>query len=123
MDKRKLDALTSLRFIAAATIVLHHSKGNFGFSETAFSNFSLDHGVSFFFVLSGFILAYVYPKLNGPGHAGRFLLARFARIWPAHLFTFAMVFLLFPAPERNWIYVQPGQTPFVAMANISLLHA
>ena len=55
---KKLDALTSLRFIAATMIVFYHMKGFalFGFSGPSF----LAQGVSFFFVLSGFILAYVY---------------------------------------------------------------
>ena len=61
---QKLDALTSLRFFAAALIVVHHSNsvfGSMGLSETL----PLEQGVSFFFVLSGFILAYNYPVLSG----------------------------------------------------------
>ncbi len=57
----KLDQLTSLRFFAALMIVFHHLEGLFGISIV---RFHLDHGVSFFFVLSGFILTYVYPQLE-----------------------------------------------------------
>jgi len=45
-------------------------------------------GVSFFFVLSGFILTYVYPRFNNGAEIKRFYVARFARIWPAHFVVF-----------------------------------
>jgi peptidoglycan/LPS O-acetylase OafA/YrhL len=50
-------------------------------------------GVSFFFVLSGFILAYSYrSKLNDAGDSAEFWGARIARIYPAYLLAF-VVFL------------------------------
>ncbi|MCA1667450.1 MAG: hypothetical protein LC793_08660, partial [Thermomicrobia bacterium] len=51
----KLHALTSLRFFAAAMIVLLHSQGYFG-AIALLQRFTLTQGVCFFFVLSGFIL-------------------------------------------------------------------
>lgn len=84
--KHKLDALTSLRFFAAAMIVLTHAHpifGSFGIAEAA----PLGQGVSFFFVLSGFILAYNYRDFSKDGSIKRFLVARFARVWPLHLVT------------------------------------
>lgn len=84
--KHKLDALTALRFFAAAMIVLTHAHnifGSFGIANAA----PLGQGVSFFFVLSGFILAYNYPDLSQKGAVARFFVARFARIWPLHLVT------------------------------------
>jgi len=60
----KLNSLTSMRFVAAAMIVVHHSRGNFGIPLDAGGRFLLDQAVSFFFVLSGFILTYVYPRLD-----------------------------------------------------------
>ena len=69
LRKPRLDALTSLRFFAAAMIVLHHLKGNSGVPATL--PFNLDNflglGVSFFFLLSGFILVYNYPSLSELG--------------------------------------------------------
>lgn len=45
--------------------------------------------MSFFFVLSGFILAYIYRDFSG--HSVRsFYLARFARLWPVHVVTFLL---------------------------------
>ena len=61
---QKLDVFTSLRFFAAVMIVVYHSNGLFGFSKDRIPILEWCQGVSFFFVLSGFILAYVYPKLE-----------------------------------------------------------
>jgi peptidoglycan/LPS O-acetylase OafA/YrhL len=82
----KLNALTGLRFIAAALIVVHHS----GVLRIPVPPYALDHGVSLFFVLSGFILAYVYPRLDEKASVKEFLIVRVARIWPAHAFTLVL---------------------------------
>jgi peptidoglycan/LPS O-acetylase OafA/YrhL len=89
----KIDQLTSLRFFAALMIVFHHAEGLFG---PVRSPLNLGQGVSFFFVLSGFILTYVYPVLDSGAEMRRFWLARFARIWPAYLATFVFAFALLP---------------------------
>jgi peptidoglycan/LPS O-acetylase OafA/YrhL len=85
----KLEQLTSLRFFAALMIVFHHADGMFGIGRAPVN---LGQGVSFFFVLSGFILAYVYPSLDSGREIRRFWLARFARIWPTYLATFLIVY-------------------------------
>ncbi|MEI6707794.1 MAG: acyltransferase [Methylococcales bacterium] len=90
--KQRLDALTSLRFFAAAMIVIHHASGLFGLRKTDF--FFLEQGVSFFFVLSGFILAYVYPKLETWAEIKHFWRARIARIYPAFFASFLLAFWL-----------------------------
>lgn len=56
----KLDQLTSLRFFAAFAIVLHHLEGLFLIKGTH----DLAYGVSFFFILSGFILTYSYSSFK-----------------------------------------------------------
>jgi len=89
----KLEQLTSLRFFAALMIVLHHAEGLFGIGQAPVN---LGQGVSFFFVLSGFILAFVYPRLDSGHEIRGFWLARFARIWPAYLATFLFAFVLLP---------------------------
>lgn len=84
----RLPALTSLRFFAAAHVVIFHLLAIRILAGPAwFQKFSsLGYvGVSFSFVLSGFILVYTY--------AGRtmtlkeFWRARFARIYPAYAFS------------------------------------
>lgn len=98
LPKRRLDALTSLRFIAAAMIVFHHFKGNSGVPAVLPFNFNFNFGVgvSFFFVLSGFILFYNYPTLPTWDAKRRFVVARFARLWPAHVTAIALTFLIAP---------------------------
>src|SRR5437899_7468876 len=118
----KLNALTSLRFIAAAMIVFYHSDPTFG-KYDPFKSFDKDQAVSFFFVLSGFILSYVYPILNSFGDIRRFVVARFARIWPAHIFAFVLVLVLIPS--HAWLS-STGSTSHAickALANIFLLPA
>jgi peptidoglycan/LPS O-acetylase OafA/YrhL len=89
--------LTSLRFFAAIIVVFYHTYATF-LPSKPFPSFIDDLiavgfiGVSFFFVLSGFILAYNYL---GPPDSGErapltvdwrtFFIARFARIYPLYL--------------------------------------
>lgn len=88
VEKPRLDALTSLRFFAATSIVLMHFRSSILPESAPFlQNFAFFQGVSFFYVLSGFILAYVYPKLDGLKQILNFLRARFARVYPTHLLT------------------------------------
>jgi peptidoglycan/LPS O-acetylase OafA/YrhL len=118
---QKLPALTALRFFAAALIVLWHSQGTFGLRLGCYGRFDLSQAVSFFFVLSGFILAHAYPDLKGWGARGRFLLARFARLWPAHALALATVAALnypyatLPAHGLGW--------KRLALLNLAMLHS
>lgn len=87
MERRKIiNSLTSLRFFAAAAVVLFHGKSTFGM-PAILSSLSLTEAVSFFFVLSGFILAHSHRTIETRSEVARFYLSRFARIWPAHLVT------------------------------------
>lgn len=119
--KERLSALTSLRFFAAALIVLYHSLKAFGLDPNNFCDkLALDQGVSCFFVLSGFILSYSYPTLDGMAKTKRFFLARVARIWPAHLVGICLVIAILGA--SIW---QPvgGRCPWITLANITMVHA
>ncbi|MFE2582035.1 acyltransferase family protein [Streptomyces sp. NPDC059378] len=77
----RLPSLTGLRFWAALLVVLYHLSRQVGtvpvVSEVAWYGRS---GVTFFFVLSGFVLAWTYDGANVPARV--FLWRRFARIWP-----------------------------------------
>lgn len=118
MELKKLDPLTSLRFFAASLIVLHHSVEIFSFKKTFLA---YDQGVSFFFVLSGFILTYVYPSLNSKHAIKRFFLARFARIWPVHFFCFLLV--IFTLPKIMWIISPTEHLWPRALTNLLLIQA
>ena len=83
--RRRLSSLTGLRFVAASMVFALHSMPQPG------KWLRLDQGVSFFFVLSGFILTYIYPDLPNFAAVKKFYIARVARLWPLHLLTMLLV--------------------------------
>ncbi|MFH1154098.1 MAG: acyltransferase [Pseudomonadota bacterium] len=87
----KIDVLTTLRFFASLLIVFQHSLNHFAFTTSVNDYFPTYQALSFFFILSGFILTYVYRDFNKPGSLKRFFVARVARIWPLHV---TIVFVL-----------------------------
>lgn len=85
--RTRLDSLTGLRFAAALAVFGHHITLLLG--QTWFRH--VDDllrvgptGVSFFFVLSGFVLLWSRRADDRPA---AFLRRRWARIWPAHAAT------------------------------------
>jgi peptidoglycan/LPS O-acetylase OafA/YrhL len=118
---KKIDCLTSLRFFGAAAIVIHHSRGTLWLTPENLNHFALDQAVSFFYVLSGFVLTYVYPKIEDVSAAKQFYLARFARIWPAHITAFATLFIIFLPSSLHQI-MQPGNV-LIGTLNILLIQA
>jgi acyltransferase-like protein len=95
-ERKRLDALTGLRFFAAIEVVVFHERALFAhfpaFLRNAISNG--DVAVSLFFILSGFVLAYNYirPQEKSLRVENReFWLARFARIYPGY-FLAALMF-------------------------------
>jgi peptidoglycan/LPS O-acetylase OafA/YrhL len=108
-----LKPLTSLRFVAAMMIVLQHATQYFPWAQTV-SGLPLAQGVSFFFVLSGFILTHVYSKKKTT--YGNFIWARIARLWPVHIVTCLMVLTLI-RPDSQQL---PGTglfSPWLALAS------
>ena len=86
---KHLKALTGLRFVAALAVFVHHTRGHFGLPKSVFPLGAA--GVSFFFVLSGFILTYVYyDRLKTRAEIWRFYFTRWARIWPLHIVTLVL---------------------------------
>ncbi|MGH8781685.1 acyltransferase family protein [Paraburkholderia sp.] len=109
-SRPKLNALTSLRFFAAFGILALHYRDMLG----PLPNWLLgtlvagEYGVTFFFVLSGFILTYNYVDWFRDGVSEsrfwRFSRLRFARIYPLY-----MVGLLLDAPWHLFERFQSGQ--------------
>jgi peptidoglycan/LPS O-acetylase OafA/YrhL len=89
----QLGALTGLRFFAALAVVFYHVPFVLpqSVSLTLLPDGAL--GVSFFFILSGFILTHVYGD-TALAKLG-FYRKRLARIVPLHLLTFAVWTMLF----------------------------
>jgi peptidoglycan/LPS O-acetylase OafA/YrhL len=89
VKKPRLAALTGLRAFAALNIVFFHFSNPKWFGPFAPI---VDNGytsVSFFLLLSGFILAYNYSDRaqSGQLRAGNFWLARLSRLYPVYFFA------------------------------------
>lgn len=93
---KDIRTLTSLRFFAAAAVVYYHSSQHFSClgSRTEANAICFSHVVSFFFVLSGFILSLKYSDMAGQWKL--FWLKRWSRIWPAHVGSLALLVVLLP---------------------------
>lgn len=89
MQAADLKALTSLRFFAAAWVVLYDLWPKLAGAPASSLIGKGYLGVELFFVLSGFILCHVYLQAAGEGRFNYvgFLWARLARIYPLHLAT------------------------------------
>lgn len=97
-----LPALTGLRAVAALLVVLFHYKYIVpGLGQSAAPGARVIQagfvGVSLFFVLSGFILAYTYVDSDGSlrGTWSDFFFARFARVYPVYLFALLIALPMF----------------------------
>jgi peptidoglycan/LPS O-acetylase OafA/YrhL len=105
-----LDALTSLRFVAAFAVLVLHYRDMLGPLPAWVMRGVVggQYGVTFFFILSGFILTYRYKAWFGPGVSGasfwRFLRFRAARIYPVYLLG-----LLLDTPAHLIERLQAGQ--------------
>jgi len=88
----QLHALTSLRFFAAILVVAFHFRTHL-FTDNGWETPSLVEigysGVTFFFILSGFILAYNYwqTDFSRRGNLSKFVRARIARIYPVYVLS------------------------------------
>jgi peptidoglycan/LPS O-acetylase OafA/YrhL len=85
-----LKAMTSVRFFAAMHVALYHLVRPFSLWGPLENVINVGYiGVSFFFVLSGFILTYSHADEyeRGKGQPIRFWVARFARIYPVYIVT------------------------------------
>jgi len=97
--KQRIDPLTTWRFFAAALVVFHHCSHEAFQTAPAWFRCLIQNGyqaVSFFFVLSGFVLAYTYHQAGTSsglkGSPSRFWIARFARIYPTYALALAIAF-------------------------------
>ena len=126
----KIHALTSLRFFAALFVVLFHTtwvffpwiKPHVGFGKL----FSLGYvSVSFFFLLSGYILAYVYLRPAKAVSVSSFYQARFARIYPLLFLTLILdsPFLIIDKIQAYGLRSGIFKSAFVFAGSAALLQA
>jgi len=121
----RVEALTGLRFLAALAIVLHHLQGLLWLPADAFDGIALYQGVTFFYVLSGFILQHSYAHRLGMVGGGitpaQFIALRFFRLWPCHIAVLALLI----AANSDWIlgYFRQTYTLEQILAAVFLLQA
>jgi peptidoglycan/LPS O-acetylase OafA/YrhL len=121
-----LSNLTPLRAAAAIWVVVFH------FSEIAAKFVSTDRSlimtkgylmVDLFFIMSGFIMSHVYKQSFQLSvslkNFRRFIVARFARIYPLHLFTL-LILILLVASAGAW---NPVESKASIPTNLLLLHS
>ena len=103
--KPHLPALTGLRAFAALNLVFFHfaNPRDFGWLAPVVDNGYTS--VSFFLLLSGFILAYNYSDRSARGEMaiGKFWVARFSRLYPVYIFSFGHASERLPATEFHQI--------------------
>jgi peptidoglycan/LPS O-acetylase OafA/YrhL len=106
LRRQQIDGLTGLRGAAACWVMLMHFREvtptqvwQYPVLDSVIANGA--YGVDVFFVLSGFVISYAYEDWFSRRlqwhDIGQFLTYRFARIYPVHLVTFAVMNLLFVA--------------------------
>jgi peptidoglycan/LPS O-acetylase OafA/YrhL len=132
--RQEIKTLTSFRGIAAILVVLYHFRAEFG---TAFAWDRYTHlfqlgwmWVDFFFMLSGFVMAYVYgsmfaEQVNKATYI-EFMLRRLGRVYPLHLF---MLLCFIPTELAKYLIdsnADPAfsnNTPISILTNLLLVHA
>jgi peptidoglycan/LPS O-acetylase OafA/YrhL len=99
----RVESLTGLRWWAAFFVFCHHMTNLAPLPIFDFLKYGTS-GVTFFFVLSGFVLTWSAQKGT---RIGTFYRRRFARIWPAHMVALIAAFFVFyrvdPDPHLSWI--------------------
>ncbi|MCU1602717.1 MAG: hypothetical protein JWO22_3426 [Frankiales bacterium] len=124
-DAPRIDSLTGLRFLAAGAVLLHHTLAPTILTGGVASIPGTRHfavvgygGVTAFFVLSGFVLAWSWDdRRTRAGFYGR----RFARVWPLHALTFLVV-VLAVEPIVGGVGNVDTTAPR-ALAGLALVHA
>lgn len=116
----RIDSLTSLRFFAAAAVLVHHME----FLRTSPNSdvravfdwmFEGFFGVQFFYVLSGFVIAYSFASRAGTLSFGDFMFFRAARLFPIHWLTLIVATYLY----GSLILSDPGSwLRFIANATL-----
>ncbi|WP_213523709.1 acyltransferase [Nonlabens sp.] len=118
-----LKPLTSLRFLFALMVFVSHldflRTSDYHWLRTTYQDILVEGyiGVSFFFILSGFILTHAYhSKINTSNPENKkFFIARIARIYPLHFVTF-----LIAVPLMFWGQEIDGKGWLLGLSNSTL---
>lgn len=118
--KPQLRALTGLRAVVALDVVAYHFGQPYLGGAPEWLRAVVSRGfetVSLFFVLSGFLLAYVYLDDRADRRLDRraFWVARFARIYPTYLFALV---LIAPLTVRELLQAHPASYVLTQAAEV-----
>ena len=113
----RVESLTGLRWFAAFFVFIHHAANLAPIRWITVWSWLGVSGVTFFFVLSGFVLTWSwFPK----DRAGRFYWRRFARIYPLHFVTTLLAIPIFYGSVQS--FQKPMNIGAIALT-LALLHA
>jgi peptidoglycan/LPS O-acetylase OafA/YrhL len=120
-----ISSLTSLRAFAALMVVVYHIEALLAKSITNTMFISKGYMmVDLFFVMSGFIMLHVYgttfSKNVSSAYFKKFINARFARVYPLHLFMLALAVAVHFATKEP---PTPVNNPAAIPTNLLLLHS
>jgi peptidoglycan/LPS O-acetylase OafA/YrhL len=132
---RKTSPLTSVRFFAAFLVLWHHSvrvflpvfarRGAHGVPEDFSSVVSLAFpvSVSFFFLLSGYVLSFVYLRNGQAIDKSGFFAARFARLYPLYFVVLVlnMPKLLMSEVQQHGTKIGLTKTAEIFAANLVMV--
>jgi peptidoglycan/LPS O-acetylase OafA/YrhL len=128
--KHRFEVLDIFRGIFASMVVLFHLSG---FSDTPLLNNEFinnsDMFVDFFFVLSGFVIAYNYQTISSTEQLKTFLAKRLVRVYPLHLLML-LIFLtieLLKHSVSTYVHVNnlenPNNTVYSFFTNLFLINS
>ncbi|WP_291764374.1 MULTISPECIES: acyltransferase [Maricaulis] len=125
---QNLPSLTRMRFFAALWVVFYHWREPWVIDIDATSQiFAMGRfGVDLFFILSGFVLTHVYVAAREEGrfNFGRFIIARFARIYPLHIATLAFLGLVAIGAAQLGVPFEQDRFPLQDLpAHLLMVHA
>jgi len=115
----RLNALTGLRCFAAVNVVLFHFSNPATFGVLAPVVNAGYASVSYFILLSGYVLAYNYNERARKGELnfGRFWEARFTRLYPIYLLSllcsFNMIHKEWGAHTHGWFWAGMALSPLL----------
>jgi peptidoglycan/LPS O-acetylase OafA/YrhL len=132
---QKISPLTSVRFFLASFVLFHHSVRTFfpGFSGRGahrvpegflgIVSFAFPVAVSFFYLLSGYVLSLVYLRDGQALNKRRFFTARFARLYPLYfvMLVVATPELLVWEVQRHGMKTGMIKTVEIFVANVAMI--
>jgi peptidoglycan/LPS O-acetylase OafA/YrhL len=112
---KTISSLTSLRFFAISIVVLHHFRELIGWGPAGGWGAI---GVTFFFILSGFVITISNCNIKNIFDAKIFLIKRLIRIYPLYIITFIISYFLIQK-----LHLKIDASFLSAMANIFLIQS